>query len=201
MFMKPQTIHAMMKQSFKARGLYVASIHGNLALAGTGWAVFIIKKFCPNEIKAETVKLTGELPLDGMCYTASEDGNQQAFPEAMQMNLFKEVEKHTTRELEDTLITVRGIFGTYRIYDGHPDRPIVVNEDMCQKISNRLCDEEEEIFGPCMDDNGRIYWQSSRMAFAYMETDLEIVGEKDKDAADTIWKAWRTLTACGTGDG
>ena len=76
MFMKPQTIHAMMKQSFKARGLYVASIHGNLALAGTGWAVFIIKKFCPNEIKAETVKLTGELPLDFSEHILSSVSNQ-----------------------------------------------------------------------------------------------------------------------------
>jgi len=197
MFTKPQTIHGLMKQSFKTGNLYVANILGNLALAGTGWAVILLKTFCPNEIKAETVKLTGELPREGQCYSASEDGNQQSFPEAMRMNLYEEVEKRTTRELEDMLITVRGIFGTYRIYDGNPDRPIVVNEEICQKISSKLCDEEEEIFGPCIDDNGRIYWQSNRMAFAYMETDLEKVGEKDKDAADTIWAVWKAMTGYG----
>lgn len=195
MFIKENALKSMMRAAYKNGGLHAWNNAGDIALGAAGWAVYIFKEYVTKEIKGEIMTLTGEIPDMGRQYEATKEGNQEEMPGTFGMDVFREAGKNekTGCRILDTLVSVRGVFGVYRIYTGVEDRPVILRESKAGLISQSYCDGEERLEDPISGENGKVFFCSNTMAMSVWEMDFEEVREKDPEAAEVILKVFERL--------
>jgi len=80
MFLHVPTLKKLMKNAYNNGNLTVGMIGNGLIIGCATVYIWLEKNTVSNKIKAAIMELAGELPTDGVTFTASKDGNQMYLP-------------------------------------------------------------------------------------------------------------------------
>ena len=191
MFIRDKDLFRLMGAAYKGAGLHMANHKGNMAMAGPGWAVEIKGDAVTKEIKGEILKLTGLLPDRGRQYLSTKEGNQEEILGTFDLFVYDLIGEGMKEiaDIQDTRITIRGKFGTYRLYAGNVEEPVILDELMASLVSDRYANMHETLRGPYADRR-RVFWHSDEMAMYLMTRDQDEIGERDEESTDLIRQLW-----------
>ncbi len=171
MFLNPKELKKLMKEAFKTSHLIVGNRADVYYLQGRYWKLVCKKSFITKTILAEIIELTGEIPKEGECFCAGEEGNQ------MQINPMKiDADKEKSRvDVTDFLLTKRGV--VQRILQSGGGRIFLVNNRFIGMTSGKHYDKENgetEPEGPYIFGDSEVYWKNNVMEFtAVLRVDEE----------------------------
>lgn len=163
MFLRPNTLNALMKKAYK-RGLALAqTMDGWIYIAGDYWQVSVRKEFIPKRTLGDIIALTGELPEPGTRFTATKEGNQIEMEMAMSVNDEPFKEKNILTVTDMLLV---GTAGTVQrlLQDEDTGNIYVVNNAFVGIVDNALIDNEHgeyAVSNPFFHPQYGILWKNN----------------------------------------
>lgn len=166
MFLREKALRKLLKQAYKG-GLVVGNTGKTIYLSGWCWELEILREHLPKEILAQIIELTGELPEEGECFSATSEGNQMEARDTEGMTVA--VQKYSVPLRWTRLLFHSGKNAVMRIYQNQTTNKIVlIHENYLNMVSSQCIQEmkgETEAMGPLYAPGEGIFWKNNIMTF------------------------------------
>lgn len=168
MFFKLNMLKKLMKSACKSGCLLLGraecvedtgEISSYYIISGGWWSIQLKDAFCPKEVKACMLELTGELPVEGRAYQTTKSGNQEMMIEAVPkpIVIFAGGKAKSTV----TKLIMEKSNGFARILQDANGETGMINETIIELIDPGKIEEEKGEYmpiGPVKNEDGVYSW-------------------------------------------